>query len=115
MNEQEKLKITTSIKDDIITIIDVYVIPKKERNFYLKCLNVDFHNILEQYRKADIFVLPCVIAEDGSRDIIPNVLIEAMAMKLPVISTPVTGGPEIDMDASSGVTTQYPFEGKIEH
>jgi len=51
MNEKEKKEIVTSIKDDIITILDVYVIPKKHKTIYLKCLNVDFRNILEQYRK----------------------------------------------------------------
>jgi glycosyltransferase involved in cell wall biosynthesis len=62
-----------------------------------------FEYTLEQYNSADIFVLPCVIAEDGSRDIIPNVLIEAMAMKLPVISTTVTGVPEIVDDDVNGI------------
>lgn len=62
-----------------------------------------FEYILEQYSNADIFVLPCVIAEDGSRDIIPNVLIEAMAMKLPAISTTVTGVPEIIDNNVNGI------------
>jgi colanic acid/amylovoran biosynthesis glycosyltransferase len=61
-----------------------------------------FERVQEKYREADIFVLPCVIAEDGSRDITPNVLIEAMAMKLPVISTTVTGIPEIVENGVSG-------------
>jgi len=54
-----------------------------------------FTRVMEMYKNADIFVLPCVIAEDGSRDITPNSLIEAMAMELPVISTSVTAIPEI--------------------
>jgi hypothetical protein len=36
-----------------------------------------------------------VIAGDGSRDITPNALIEAMAMGLPAVSTRVTAIPEI--------------------
>lgn len=62
-----------------------------------------FSEVLEKHRGADIFVLPSVIAEDGSRDITPNSLIEAMAMKLPVISTTVTGIPEIVEDGVSGI------------
>jgi glycosyltransferase involved in cell wall biosynthesis len=62
-----------------------------------------FNEVLEKHREADIFVLPSVIAQDGSRDITPNSLIEAMAMKLPVISTTVTGIPEIVEDGVSGV------------
>ena len=62
-----------------------------------------FEYVLQQYKHADIFVLPCIIAEDGSRDIIPNVLIEAMAMKLPVVSTTVTGVPEIVDHGINGI------------
>jgi len=62
-----------------------------------------FEKVLAKYQTADIFVLPCVIAADGSRDITPNALIEAMAMKLPVIATTVTGLPEIVEDGVSGI------------
>jgi glycosyltransferase involved in cell wall biosynthesis len=62
-----------------------------------------FGQILAAYQEADIFVLPCVIAENGSRDITPNSLIEAMAMQLPVVSTPVTGIPEIVEDGVEGI------------
>jgi len=43
--------------------------------------------LLERYAAADIFVLFCVRAGDDDRDGIPNVLIEAMATELPVVST----------------------------
>ena len=62
-----------------------------------------FEQVLGKYREPDIFILPSVIAEDGSRDITPNVLIEAMAMKIPVISTTVTGIPEIVENEVSGI------------
>ena len=65
--------------------------------------SLPFSAVLEKYARADIFVLPCVIAADGSRDITPNALIEAMAMKLPVISTTVTGVPEIVEHGVSGI------------
>jgi len=72
----------------------------EDRVFFLG--SQPFERVLEKYREADVFVLPSVIAEDGSRDITPNVLIEAMAMKLPVISTTVTGIPEIVENGVSG-------------
>jgi len=48
-------------------------------------------------------VLPAVTASHGGRDITPNVLIEAMAMKLPVVSTFSGAIPEIVDDGLSGL------------
>ncbi len=45
------------------------------------------HELLEEYRSADIFALPCRVAANGDRDGIPNVLMEAMSQRLPVLST----------------------------
>ena len=62
-----------------------------------------FEKVLEKYRSSHIFVMPSVIGKDGSRDITPNSLIEAMAMKLPVVSTMVTAIPEIIENGVSGM------------
>lgn len=53
--------------------------------------------------QADLVVLPCRVAEDGNRDALPTVLLEAMALETPVVSTPVTGIPEIVGDDEAGV------------
>ncbi|MCB1930140.1 MAG: glycosyltransferase family 4 protein [Rhodocyclaceae bacterium] len=57
----------------------------------------------EIYRQARTFALPCQVMEDGDRDGIPNVLAEAMAMGLPVVSTPISGIPELIDDGEHGL------------
>jgi glycosyltransferase involved in cell wall biosynthesis len=49
----------------------------------------------EVYRQATLFVLPCQITDNNDRDGIPNVLVEAMASELPVVSTNISGIPEL--------------------
>jgi glycosyltransferase involved in cell wall biosynthesis len=58
--------------------------------------------LYEEYRRASAFCLPCRVLESGDRDGIPNVLMEAMACGLPVITTAVSGIPEIIRDGFNG-------------
>lgn len=51
---------------------------------------------------ADAALLPCVIAADGERDGIPVFLCEAMALGVPVVTTPVSGIPELVRDGETG-------------
>jgi colanic acid/amylovoran biosynthesis glycosyltransferase len=55
------------------------------------------------YNNSDIFVLACAIARSGDRDGIPVVLMEAMAMQIPIITTSVTGIPELVWDGETGL------------
>jgi len=58
--------------------------------------------VLDCYLHADLFVLLCTEASDGDRDGIPNTMIEAMAMELPVVSTRYSGVPELVEDGTTG-------------
>jgi glycosyltransferase involved in cell wall biosynthesis len=55
------------------------------------------------YQTADLFILTPVQTEDGDRDGIPNVLLEAMAVGLPVITTEVAGIPELVRNDQNGL------------
>ncbi len=64
------------------------------------------HNeVIDAYRRAALFVLPCVVADDGDRDGIPNVILEASAMELPVVSTRISGIPEAVEHGETGLLT----------
>ena len=51
--------------------------------------------VLELMREASVFVLPCVVSTTGDQDGLPTVLLEALAVGLPAISTTLAGIPEI--------------------
>jgi len=58
--------------------------------------------IAETMREATTVVLPCIRALDGNVDALPTVLLEAMASGVPVISTRLSGIPEIIADGETG-------------
>jgi glycosyltransferase involved in cell wall biosynthesis len=59
--------------------------------------------LIERYQDAVIFAAPCQVAADGDRDGIPNVMLEAMAMQLAIVATPVSGIPEVVIDGVNGL------------
>ncbi len=59
--------------------------------------------LVRLYEQASLFVLAPHVAEDGDRDGIPNVLAEAMAAGVPVVSTSVSGIPELLEDGQTGL------------
>ena len=65
---------------------------------------IQIRKLLEQ---SDLFVLPCIVADDGDRDNIPVSLMEAMAEGCPVVSTDVAGIPElIGQSGEYGIMTK---------
>lgn len=51
----------------------------------------------------DIMVVPCVVTKAGDRDGIPNVIMEALSSRLPVIATNVSGISEVIRDGETGL------------
>jgi glycosyltransferase involved in cell wall biosynthesis len=61
------------------------------------------HEVLEHYRNTDLFVLGCEVASNGDRDGIPNVLLESMAVGVPVVATDISAIPELVENGVSGL------------
>ncbi|MBT5107324.1 MAG: glycosyltransferase family 4 protein [Rhodospirillaceae bacterium] len=59
--------------------------------------------VLSEMRRADIFVLPSKQAPDGDRDGLPNVLMEAQSQRVAVVSTRLSGIPELVLDRETGL------------
>jgi len=56
-----------------------------------------------EYERADIFALPCRKLQNGDQDGLPNVILEAMAHGLPVVSTRLGGIAEAIVHGESGM------------
>ena len=65
--------------------------------------HVPDERLQKELSEAAVFVLPCVIAEDGDRDAMPVVLKEAMASETACVSTTVSAIPELIMDGHDGL------------
>jgi colanic acid/amylovoran biosynthesis glycosyltransferase len=64
--------------------------------------HVSDERLKRELSEASVFVLPCVIAEDGDRDAMPVVLKEAMASETACVSTTVSAIPELITDGHDG-------------
>jgi glycosyltransferase involved in cell wall biosynthesis len=60
-------------------------------------------DVIEHYRSADLFVLASRVGDDGDRDGLPNVLMEAQSQALPCIATDVSAIPELITHNETGL------------
>ncbi len=63
----------------------------------------DQRRLVPEFQRAAVFALTPFVTDDGDRDGVPNVLVEAMACGLPVVSTAVAGIPELVEHDHNGI------------
>ena len=63
--------------------------------------------------EAAVFTMPSRIAKGGDRDGIPNVVLEAMAARLPVVATDVSGIPEAVLHEQTGLLVEPDHAGAL--
>jgi glycosyltransferase involved in cell wall biosynthesis len=59
--------------------------------------------VFARLRGGDIFTLPCIVDRNGTSDVFPTVILEAMASAKPIVSTTVAGVPEQIADGETGL------------
>lgn len=64
-------------------------------------------------QELDLFVLPCQQDENGDQDGIPVVLMEAMLSGIPVVSTNISGIPELIFDGMEGLLVKPRLPGVL--
>jgi glycosyltransferase involved in cell wall biosynthesis len=62
--------------------------------------------VSELFRSADIFVMSSAVHKSSDRDGLPNVIMEALMHRLPVVSTNVCGIPEVIINNETGLLVQ---------
>jgi glycosyltransferase involved in cell wall biosynthesis len=68
--------------------------------------SVNDDELLRLYRQSSVFALPCVVEAGGDVDGLPVAIVEAMACGLPVVSTFVSGIPEIVEHQHNGLLVE---------
>ena len=70
------------------------------------CGAVNQEEVLKHYRNADLFVLGCRVSDDGDRDGLPNVLVEAASQGLACVSTSISAIPEFFVNDVNGLLVE---------
>jgi glycosyltransferase involved in cell wall biosynthesis len=59
--------------------------------------------VIQEVQSASVLAAPCIVCANGDRDGLPNVIQEALALGTPVVTTDVTGIPEVVRHGETGL------------
>ncbi|MEE9328314.1 MAG: glycosyltransferase [Cocleimonas sp.] len=74
-------------------------------NVILKGALNNQQDVAKAYQQSDFLITPCVVADNGDMDGFPTVILEAMAMGLPVITTDIAAIPDYLTDGVEALVT----------
>jgi len=63
---------------------------------------ISYDRVAEQFGAADVFIMPCIVHASGNRDGLPNVIMEALLHRVPVIATDMAAIGELIEDKVTG-------------
>lgn len=96
---------------------------EKELNIMVKTLGLDEYvkflgslddeSLNRELGRASVFVLPCIKARNGDMDGLPLSAMEAMAVGIPVISTNISGIPELIENGREGFLVEPESEDQL--
>jgi len=86
--------------------LEDYVIESKMQKHVFFTGWLDHSQTLERLSCADVLIVPSVQTPDNDRDGIPNVILEAFMLNVPVIASNVGGIPEAVIDRRSGLLVE---------
>lgn len=62
-----------------------------------------YDRVPELFHGSDVFIMPSIVDATGDRDGLPNVIVEALLQRVPVVASDVCGIPEVIRDGITGL------------
>lgn len=83
-------------------------IKEKGLSNHVSILGAKSHDEVKKwYSQSHAYILPCITGKDGNKDGLPVAIVEALASGLPVITTPMTGNPEVVKHLENGILVPF--------
>jgi glycosyltransferase involved in cell wall biosynthesis len=65
-----------------------------------------YNETIKRMTGSDVIAAPSIVTSNGRMDGIPNVILEAMACRLPVVASKISGIPEVVINGRTGILVE---------